>query len=917
MIKHRYLAIFGCLVATAANSLMGVVINEIRVDEPGATDSNEYFELKGTPGESLDGVWYLVVGEHSSFNNPNGENNPDKGGGVVEFAIDLTGLTIPDDGHFLVTTASFQFNVIGVDPAQIDELAPSINFENSDNVTHVLVRGYTGIEVFELADQYDDLAVDIDDNDDGVLNETLPWTEVIDAVGLVEVPNSANPEEFVYGSALGGTDVGPDGSFTPGMIYRGSDDNAWNIGEFNLLNAEGTGLFPGDDFNGPAVDTPGTENPPSPEADLTPVISGISPTIAFVDDTVTVNGANMDTITAVTVGGEAVNFTSVDTTTLTFTVEATTVSGAVTVFSQAGESTSVSTLSVVGGTTIILAYENFETDLGTFTTVSLASDADWEHRTFGLNGFAQANGFGADTASNDWLISPEIDLTSTTAPTLIFNTARNFDGPDLEVLISTDYDGTNPAGATWTALSATLSLDDYDIIFSGPIDLTAYAGQTVHVAFHYTTAGTGPGEAPNYQVHDFLVYDIPADTGTLLFEDFEDDLGVFTTVSIASNEDWEHRTFGGNGFASISGFGADTASDDWLISPEVNLTDALNPKLEFFTARRFGGPDLEVLISTDYDGTNPTSATWMPIDATLSPDNYELVSSGLVDLSAYIGETIHLAFHYTSTGTASGEGAVYQVHEVYIFDDIIFFEDFEDDLGDFTTVSLASNEDWGWGTFGGNGFADISGFGADTASDDWLISPEIDLTEATSPELTFFTARRFSGPQLEVLISTDYDGANPGSATWNPISANLSQDNYELVFSGEIDLSAYAGQTVHLAFHYVSTGTGSGDGAVYQVHEVLVTEFQGGWVDNPNLSFIYRYTPDWAYSITMGFIYIDAYPYIYNPDFGWFYVLGSDIRAGVWIYVVNTGKWAWLVESNGGFFLYFDGSFNNFLNPIE
>ena len=928
-INPRYLSLIGCLSALATSTLLGVQINEIRQDEPGGTDSNEFFELKGTPGESLDGHWYLVIGDHSAFQNPNGDNNPDKGPGTVEFALDLTGYVIPDDGHLLIATVDIQFEALGITALDIDDTV-DINFENSDNVTHILCKGYTGIEVLDLASQYDDLAVDLDDDNDGILNHiddfddinqvavtprALPWTEVVDAVGLVEVPNEFGPEEYVFGAALGFVDVGPDGSFTPGMLYRGSDDNEWNIGEFNLLNAAGDGLFLGDDFNGPALDTPGYANPPSPAKAV--AIFGVSPTIVYPGETVTISGTDLDTVTSVTVGGVNVDFTIVGEGSVTFTAAADTSNGQVEISSAgSGSDVSVSSIFVVTPDLATVYYEDFELDLGDFTTVSLASDRDWAHGTFGGNGFVSINGFGGDVASDDYLVSPGIDLAGAIEPTLLFNTAKNFDGPDIAVWISTDYDGINPATATWTPLTVTLSADNYDIIPSGMVDLSGYIGGMVYVAFVYQSAGTGPGEAPVFQIHDFLVYDVLPATGIFLFEDFETDLGDFTAVSLASNRDWTWGQFGGNGYAAANGFGGDTASDDWLISPEVSLATAIDPKLVYQTARNFGGPELEVLISTDYDGLNPATATWTALGGALSQGSYELVDSGVIDLSAYIGQSVHVAFHYISTGTGGGEGAVYQVHEVAIYDDVIFFEDFEEDLGEFTTVSLASNRDWSWGQFSGNGYAAANGFGGDTASDDWLISPVIDLSAAVNPELTYQTARNFGGPPLEVLVSTDYDGMNPATATWTALGGALSQGSYELTDSGEIDLTAYAGQSVNIAFHYVSTGTGGGEGAVYQVHEILVSEFDPGWIDDAELSFLYRYTPGWSYSITMGFVYIADFPYVYNADFGYFYFAGNDIRTGMWIYHYNSGKWAWLVESNGGFFIFFDGTFNNFLDPL-
>jgi hypothetical protein len=924
--KKRTLSLFAGMLGMASASLFGVQINEVRIDEPGGTDSNEFIELKGDPGTSLDGYWYLVLGDHTSFGSDDGQNVPDKGGAVVEFAISLDGYTIPDDGLFLITTTDMQIEVFGLAITDVDMVLTTMNFENSDNVTHLLVKGYTGIEVTDFADQYDDLAVDIDDDDDGVPNTTLPWTELVDAIGIVEVPNDASPEEYVYGTSLGGDDIGPDGSFTPGMIYRGSDDGLWQIGEFNLLNEAGDGLFAGDDFNGAASDTPGAPNPVSPPPVVTPSIGSFSPTTVQAGDTVTVKGQNFNGATSVTVGGVSATYTVVDGETIEITIDESLASGLIEITTAAGMATSGSELGIVGAGAVIY-FEDFEADLGEFTAISAASDRDWRHSTYGGNGFAEMNGYGADTASDDWLISPAIDLTDAVDPMLSFSTARNFDGPPLTILISTDYDGLNPATATWTEITgATLSETSYAIVASGDLDLSAYVGESIHIAFQYTSNGGGPGEGATIQVHEFLIQGAPEAAANIVFsEDFQADLGDFQVISVASDKDWAHGTFGDEGYAGMNGYGADTASDDWLISPAIDLTDGNSPVLNFSTARRFDGPTLEILASGDYDGVDPAAATWAPLSAALSQDNYEVVESGDVDLSAYVGGTVHIAFRYTSNGGGPGEGAVYQINEFVVTDtppasSDYFVEDFQESLGDFQVISVASDKDWAHGTFSDEGYAGMNGYGADTASDDWLISPAIDLSGASSPVLNFSTARRFDGPTLEILASGDYDGVNPSAATWTPLSAALSQDNYEVVESGDVDLSAYAGSTVHIAFRYTSNGGGPGEGAVYQINEIAVREssnpFTVGWVQHPVASWTYMYTPAWGYNLTMGFINIDALPWVYQPVFGYIYMEGGSIESGLWCYVAGD-DWIWVATGNGGWFEKAGGGWNSFLNPTE
>ena len=43
----------------------GVTINEIRIDQP-SSDYDEYFELAGSSGTSLDDLTYLVIGDISA-----------------------------------------------------------------------------------------------------------------------------------------------------------------------------------------------------------------------------------------------------------------------------------------------------------------------------------------------------------------------------------------------------------------------------------------------------------------------------------------------------------------------------------------------------------------------------------------------------------------------------------------------------------------------------------------------------------------------------------------------------------------------------------------------------------------------------------------------------------------------------------
>lgn len=159
------------------------------------------------------------------------------------------------------------------------------------------------------------------------------------------------------------------------------------------------------------------------------------------------------------------------------------------------------------------AYSNFDEIAGDWTNYIEEGSRDWIARTTTDTGnpgsrIAQISAYNSGDASTvSWLITPEIDLDAQEFEFFDFESSNSFsDGSELELLISTDWDGTDSgvASATWTALPATIVPDDTyykDWIYSGLVSLNPYSGNA-HIAFKYTanSGNTGTYEIDNVKV---------------------------------------------------------------------------------------------------------------------------------------------------------------------------------------------------------------------------------------------------------------------------------------------------------------------------------------------------------------------------------------------------------------------------------
>ncbi|MGJ8745242.1 DUF5689 domain-containing protein [Polaribacter sp.] len=215
----------------------------------------------------------------------------------------------------------------------------------------------------------------------------------------------------------------------------------------------------------------------------------------------------------------------------------------------------------------------------------------------------------------------------------------------------------------------------------------------------------------------------------------------------------------------------------------------------------------------------------------------ETIPSGGGSLSAVVSKDFGGDFTVlvlNSTDDVHMDGEKCTPLEITDFTTILLEEDFETTSGtinitDWINFSEAGTEPWEsyFDTNSSSTAARVGSFrSGDTSTISWLITKGINLENTAQEFLSFETSSSFGdGSELEVLISTDWDGttANIGSATWSSLPANIVSDSadFNLFYhSSYIDLSNYSGNA-YIAFKYTGSGDEDFDGT-FQLDNIII-----------------------------------------------------------------------------------------------
>lgn len=164
---------------------------------------------------------------------------------------------------------------------------------------------------------------------------------------------------------------------------------------------------------------------------------------------------------------------------------------------------------------------------------------------------------------------------------------------------------------------------------------------------------------------------------------------------------------------------------------------------------------------------------------------------------------------------------------------VVLNESFATGQGSFTidNKQLPNGEGsfvWSHGSYNDDKFMKASAYINDTkyASESWLVSPLVDLSQATTATLTFDHAHNYAGTAEEefTLWATETSADN-----WQQLTIDKYGSGFKFT-TATIDLSAYAGKTIKFAFKYVSTTAAAGTWEIKNV-KVVANGEGGGTVD--------------------------------------------------------------------------------------
>ena len=461
--------------------------------------------------------------------------------------------------------------------------------------------------------------------------------------------------------------------------------------------------------------------------------------------------------------------------------------------------------------------QSFTSDFGTYMTFDVLGPQSWEidYSTAKMTGYVSSSYY----ANEDWLISSPVAITGVSdAKMTMAYIGRYFNNINNEVTIwaSTNYVwGSDPSMAGWTQVPAVLvEGSNWSDFIATEISLSDYVGQTVTFAVKYisTDSKAGTMEIQSITIEEGSGVTPPTPptpgqgegSGTL-----EDPYNVAAGIGLQSEEPiaWVHGYIVG---AVKSGLSSVTSNAD------INWSAPFDLATNVVIADDVTCREISQCIIVNLPAGKPLRTQVNLMD---NPGN----------LGKHLAVNGKLRKYFNQAGLRDSNGTEADfVLEGGVVPPTpgteIFSETFGNGQGQFTIqdVFMPQELSYVWKHDSQYSCMKASAYvsGQNYATESWLVSPTIDLSNVGAATLKFDQAVNYASPDgLSVMVSTDYAG-EVLQCTWTEL--NISQwpagNNWTFINS-TADLSQFAGQRVTIGFKYTSNSNAS---ATWEVKSFVV-----------------------------------------------------------------------------------------------
>ena len=479
--------------------------------------------------------------------------------------------------------------------------------------------------------------------------------------------------------------------------------------------------------------------------------------------------------------------------------------------------------------------QSFASEFGSYLTKDVLGAQSWsiKYESAWISGH-EGGSSGADYDNEDWLISSPVKIEGVDHAKAVLNYAAKYNAPmsgDVTMLVSTDYEwDAEPSTANWTVIMPDIENNSPGSAWTftdKEVSLDNWMGQIVTVAVRYLST---TGGARTFEIKSISVMEGEAGGGPTPPPPGPGDAEGSGTADDPYNV-----------AAGISLQGQDVVAwvKGYIVGAVINGTSSVGSNSDVLWSGPFDSAT-NVVIADDPNCHEVSQCVFvnLPAGKPLRTD------VNLKDHPENLGKTLavygKLRAYFGQAGLRDSNGQyedfVLEGSEPPTPTGIVYLNETlltEGSYASFLTYSAEGDLEWHWDDRYG---AVMSGYqdNVSYANLDWLISPEIDLSNSIDPVLVFDHAR---GPESSMQVGVeegyytvwvigDYGAGN------DPIQypkleitgVNHPTVKWQYVSSGELSIPLnLRSDKVRIGFKYISA---DGASATWEIKNVIVKERQ-------------------------------------------------------------------------------------------